>query len=1206
MEKISQNLINELQKPKLGITDGTCRGVQVLAYRLDGKYGEYKNGKKKEPQKLKNISLLDLINIICDTNYYFECRKRALKQYYKDKETDPNAELKAKNGACAVFPFLDYRYKKEEDGNITNLAYFKFQGTQLFDGDFAIKSGKLTLDEAKYLSTTILQKLYPKLIKYNWFVFCCESTSAKGIHIYTHTEKPEFDCEYNDNGSKKWVGEITKDDYAKYSIKWRNISYQTKLYYIYKELKDIWDELNLEEIQPLNSFFDNAMYTHIGQPFNVTPMHKGNILLNPNFKCCIDKELLSMAKNDSINDIRDIFGLDNNIVEISTNNLSINKDNTTSTDYLFETITEIKSTNYDLTKNLSESGFYFGHDTRHMSKVKTDDRFVEVETPLIKEVIHTMKCFYTDNEITKIWQTKGFYNQDANEANVISWIKNWKEYDKDNNLIPREKYVPKRSVVEFLNKWCGFDIQYNDYTINIKSKNVVKIPLTENEYLSDYWEKIIKAIGNENGIYLLESPTGSGKTATHVNINKNLSDDIFNCYMQRPVIMTEPYNSILMSKFNDKSIEVITGSKRFPQILSSKTMYATNYIHFQEIDIEDIKLFKYIIIDESHLLTKEEFRSKQLIEFIYKIKELSKNSIVILQTATPMDERITFEIKCTFKLIKKDKRNINYKYIKFNRKENEKFSLFWTYSIIKDRLNKGIKTYVYYNSVDYRQANILASFFERDYNVAVYHKRIILKNEYENSAMEYITNEHIMGKYDLLISSVYFGVGNDLNDEVENACCIIIGNNVWQEDVQVFGRFRNAKNIEVISVLKEDIDNSGYNYLKLLHYAEKNALYNFYDRTKRKNSNVIWSKLENEEEAKIYSIIKINELYHSSKMIKDEMLPLYVNEYDEEIQEIEPDRSLEDSVKEIYKELKEKALDEKEQILKKLLENKNAEIQYKNEPKHDKWINTIKRLRYNVPDDVFERVWRKLKGYGTIHYIGLFNDILKQYYDNSLDYAEIASFEYYRNSEKTSEDLIHAYLIWYFYCNYDDSNDYMIESQWWFDFKFKCKKYAEIPDELISFLFNDAKVALQNKELKELEELEEFFGHDTLKNEIDKVKDMVIKGYDPNGKITGYKKSKMSLKELTEWIMTKDKHLEEQRKKEEQKENTSKGGKKGGKNGSPKKSIVICEEFKHKEKYNLKAGQIFMSCDELAKYTGVSPKTVSSWINEKKWVFELI
>ena len=107
--------------------------------------------------------------------------------------------------------------------------------------------------------------------------------------------------------------------------------------------------------------------------------------------------------------------------------------------------------------------------------------------------------------------------------------------------------------------------------------------------------------------------------------------------------------------------------------------------------------------------------------------------------------------------------------------------------------NEGRKVYVYWGigSIDKMEHYEECERLMNRYKVAIFHKKNI-----GSADMEYINNEHKIGKYDVLISSCYFGVGCDLNDEDKTAV-IIVGNNPYQEDEQAIGRFRNSKDIKV-------------------------------------------------------------------------------------------------------------------------------------------------------------------------------------------------------------------------------------------------------------------------------------------------------------------------------------------------------------------------------------------------------------------------
>ena len=49
------------------------------------------------------------------------------------------------------------------------------------------------------------------------------------------------------------------------------------------------------------------------------------------------------------------------------------------------------------------------------------------------------------------------------------------------------------------------------------------------------------------------------------------------------------------------------------------------------------------------------------------------------------------------------------------------------------------------------------------------------------------------------------------------------------------------------------------------------------------------------------------------------------------------------------------------------------------------------------------------------------------------------------------------------------------------------------------------------------------------------------------------------------------------------------------------KAVIVTEQFKHPEKYNLNIGQQFESWKDLSTYTNKSNKTISTWKN-KGWI----
>ena len=1192
------NSLNELKKVNVCFS---WKGVRQKAYTNSFSV------KENEKNKLENITLYDIfVKYISKTPYYKQTKngKTVKTDYLKEcewhaknhqeqqiKKQGKDYKFKLKDGVMGVWSFRDYRYKSSECFE----SYSQWLGMQTFDGDFDVKKeghedALYTYNEAIELANKLREKLYPKLCKYSWFCGITPSTSGKGVHITTYSIPFDVDLIKNDKGYFVYDTDMNEQDHIQRCKNLFQSNYIRKLKYIFEELNDIWDELKIE--QPIETFFDDAMYKP-EQPWNITPLQEGRLMINPYFKC----EYFDEVYNEVYN------GLDyDNINEVVKKNLvkKLNpEDNEQENELIKKLKTSIKVEDkvYHIEKG---NGYYFGHDKVHEQDINGE----KVKVPMISQVIHTLKCFYNDDEQIKIWRTPGFYCFDADDQNVISWIKTYKCKDKKGNIIPQDEWSPNRYVIKFLNTYCGFNIKYKTYTRDEVYEHCTVFNLKKNEYLSNYWDDILAIINNENGIYNAISPTGSGKTKTHTDNNDKVRENllnnlIFNQIVEKPVLCTEPYNSILESKFDRNKTEIITGSKHFDKGLDKGTLYVTNYIHFvSDIDIEEAKQFKYIIIDESHLITKEEFRSGQLVDFAKKLIELSKYCIIILQTATPMDESKIFGnlIKRYIKLVKQDKRYIRYKYLKYDGQDN--FCLDYVYGLVRNNINKGIKTYIYQPNISLDKAKGFANLFN-DIDVCIYHKRLKQdENEYEKWGMKQLANTHRLDNYMLLISSVYFGVGNDIDDEIDNACCIIIGNRTWQEDVQVFGRWRNAKNIDVYEIIGNlqdgELDDKMLNYNEMLRYKIKNIKYNFNDITNKSNSIVVRSniyEMKDIKDAPLWACISICEQFHSNKNEKDKHLPEYVDEYDENIEELEYSLETVEESKRFFKSLSNERFNIKKDIINKIMTGKEKEIQYSNVPKLDRWIRIVKRLYYNIGKDEFENLLNHICGYKMMHSLDVFNDILNNYLNDRLDYAEIAAFEYYRKNE----DMKQAFMMWYF-CQDINEPDYKIMSNWYFKFKWKAKCYSGIPNCLIDYLFSDVKIKLRKQQIQALETTSEFLDI-SLKDEIDKINANIFT-YETTGRIKKFKQTNKTIQEINDMIdnIEANKHIE--------------NNKKGGKKGSPKKSIFITDKIKDSRldllsKYKLQIGQVFTSCTELASYINKSNTTISSWMS-KGWISNYI
>lgn len=432
--------------------------------------------------------------------------------------------------------------------------------------------------------------------------------------------------------------------------------------------------------------------------------------------------------------------------------------------------------------------FYFGHSDRHYNNT------LDIEVPLIKEVIHTLLCFYNKEDVKNIWCNPKFYCVDGAKwtrpNDVLRWIDNW-------NI--RENAVPNKKVMVFLNKYCGFNLSANIekegiITAQVNESyqfldNTVNIDLNGSEYLYHKKDDILNNINS--GINLIVAGTGVGKTEFWNQLHRNDG---------KRILVVEPYNSIVNTKYNTDEAQLAVGTGNF--IDSTSNYVVTNYVKFNDAVKRGILLkYDFIVIDECHLIGTQNFRAEQLIEFAGYVNEYVgkfNDAKVILQTATTSNEDKLFDITKTIIINKPQTKFVKIEYISdyiYNGKTNEyRHDLVSSITYRTQKfIKQGRKVFIYWGTggID-RMRDIQKLQTElNNYSVAIYHKGNVGGED-----LQYISTEKKMGKFDVLISSCYFSVGCDLNDEVP-AGIIIIGNNPYQEDDQVIGRFRRSKNIHV-------------------------------------------------------------------------------------------------------------------------------------------------------------------------------------------------------------------------------------------------------------------------------------------------------------------------------------------------------------------------------------------------------------------------
>ena len=623
-----------------------------------------------------------------------------------------------------------------------------------------------------------------------------------------------------------------------------------------------------------------------------------------------------------------------------------------------------------------------------------------------------------------------------------------------------------------------------------------KMILKPDQFLSDIYDQIMTE--TTTGCNILQVGTGVGKTTIWKKVHEGIWGNADSRKSEKPILIIEPLNSIITSKYLDDNtkkvmpgVHLICGETPLPKKISEYGLYVTSYnklLRRREeggFDLmEDVEgffdQFQYVVVDESHILSKDDFRADVIIPLIDTINIASKKTKVLLQTATPMDEEYFFDVKNFIKVSKPSNRHIDF--IFRNADEDKPFELSEMICLVNHYIRKGRKVYIYAKSYPLEKMEKFRNDWFDPARVAIVHKR----NDGEDSQNDILINNQMLGdKYDILISSVYFGVGCDLNDEGK-AAVIIVGNNAWQEDVQVVGRWRNATDIKVCQVnLPADVRKLSSEAtlergeMMMEQKIKYQGIWN--DRTQRINSDIIrkmgWMLQKSSDIQNTAYILSAVDYYNQYKVKMNALMDLYYGwEFEEKGRLDKPLTSTAEYVE--WKEWKAKVVDivNDKRVQKIMLgeyrgltddEVKAFWSDIHRSSKVDKWSKVwLKLSKWNISLDVDTQWVGNLSNYSALKE---WSDMYESLRNGDADISEITSmlsYRYMMENGDPDEDrmlrgrimpakkywLVMTYLRW---LTFKDTGtvDFRLAHNYMKSYKAKVEALMKVPASMMDLLY---------------------------------------------------------------------------------------------------------------------------------------------------------
>lgn len=615
------------------------------------------------------------------------------------------------------------------DRPIGDKSFMMWNGIQIIDIDIKNKT----------IANALKPKLFEDLKKFHWFLGVAKSASGKSLHVWTKITP----ISYTDQNKK-----------IEYLCNFRH-----KYSYIYIVLTKYMKEIGYEKDDILN-WMDMAM-AKPQQGIFITSDNKA--LLSTNF---IDLRLdanFESAFNTGIESIDWIShpDLKNIFAKLEWFNTEDNQKKSVD----IKAISDINDV--DMSRCIRR---HYKHTQRWqlantLTSIYGYDKALQYMTTICdgtdyKELKGDVKTASIHDKPISVWAVKqlnkyhGFKIKIDNTEDV---------YKEEQEQLVENNQDETKSPTDVLNK---------------SDKNVVKLHLNKDQYLSDLKDDILK---NLSHITLLEAGAGYGKT------------EMIKAFKAKTLLIL-PFTSTIKAKVEMSETTsdwlYYYGNKRptLDDLMSDKSMSMTidkfSRLNLMELDASG---FEYIVLDESHLIFTSSYRDV-MSPTIQRLANCKAK--IIMMTGTPTGEMLFFPGIKHIKVEKDDYREKEFELHMCPTKIEQLIEMAKSMAIdVKNGkkvlypTNKGNLWYEQISGLVQKYLDDMK--FGRELNCFYYKK-----SNYGDDSMDLINFDKSIGNNDIIFCTTYLSVGVDICDKYTFS---VYFNEQWiPQDIEQFAnRIRN-------------------------------------------------------------------------------------------------------------------------------------------------------------------------------------------------------------------------------------------------------------------------------------------------------------------------------------------------------------------------------------------------------------------------------